>query len=539
MQRVIIAILLLSLAFLGYSQQGYDLQILTSFPYSLHEVEVDMDGNFILCGGSNGTHIVKMDSEGNMLWDKVPYPGSWGYSGHTGMDVDSLNNIYYVDMRPPFNRFLYKLNPDGDSIKIRGLGNFAGQDTWTNDVEVVNSNRILVTKTANAAYPWPYYCILELLDSDLNNIDDWDDGARLAGRITVDQEQNIFVNGALEDAGYQGPPTFFVFDTLMNYQWCPSWDFMCTGNVVLLNDGSHLFSGYSWSGKLNISRFSSTGIQLSWHEYFDFSNETNIDVIRVNDSLCLTAIATYLDNEIVLFISDNNGDSLHAQNIPLPEGSLITGGRLKLFRHDSTFTCITNVLAGSKGGAILYFQMAFDSLEYLLPSPIPSPQAGFRYNQDINIVSFTDTSTHQEYLTSRLWDFGDGSTSEEKNPVHTYTSSGAFEVCLAVTGQKSDTSFYCDSVYSTLDIDAQTVGPRLSISYNPTGILTVKSNAPKGIDCLFRVIDETGAVKMKKDLQGLASGSRMLIDVSGLVPGFYVVQVITGREVVAGKIIIN
>ena len=48
-------------------------------------------------------------------------------------------------------------------------------------------------------------------------------------------------------------------------------------------------------------------------------------------------------------------------------------------------------------------------------------------------VAFTDTSTVPE-PASWLWDFGDGTTSNERNPTHTYTRAGSFTVRLTVTG---------------------------------------------------------------------------------------------------------
>lgn len=48
-------------------------------------------------------------------------------------------------------------------------------------------------------------------------------------------------------------------------------------------------------------------------------------------------------------------------------------------------------------------------------------------------VRFQDESTGN--ITSRLWDFGDASTSTEQNPIHLYERSGVFDVTLFVTGQ--------------------------------------------------------------------------------------------------------
>jgi len=50
-------------------------------------------------------------------------------------------------------------------------------------------------------------------------------------------------------------------------------------------------------------------------------------------------------------------------------------------------------------------------------------------------VRFTDRST-VEGASAWFWDFGDGSTSTEQNPEHTYTQEGIFDVTLSVTGAR-------------------------------------------------------------------------------------------------------
>ena len=45
-------------------------------------------------------------------------------------------------------------------------------------------------------------------------------------------------------------------------------------------------------------------------------------------------------------------------------------------------------------------------------------------------IRFTDQSSKEP--TSWLWDFGDGTSSTEQNPFHTYLTSGTYEVCLRV-----------------------------------------------------------------------------------------------------------
>ena len=50
-------------------------------------------------------------------------------------------------------------------------------------------------------------------------------------------------------------------------------------------------------------------------------------------------------------------------------------------------------------------------------------------------VTFTDTSSSAVRITSWFWDFGDGSTSTQQNPVHTFMAAGAYPIHLTVTDE--------------------------------------------------------------------------------------------------------
>jgi len=70
------------------------------------------------------------------------------------------------------------------------------------------------------------------------------------------------------------------------------------------------------------------------------------------------------------------------------------------------------------------------------------------YNNTANNynVDFTDLTTN--IPTSWLWDFGDGNTSTQQNPNHTYASTGAYVVCLTATNAcGADT--HCDTITVT------------------------------------------------------------------------------------------
>lgn len=62
------------------------------------------------------------------------------------------------------------------------------------------------------------------------------------------------------------------------------------------------------------------------------------------------------------------------------------------------------------------------------------------------IVTFTDFTTKNEPIISTNWDFGDGTSSSNQSPVHTFTQPGTYIVQLSVTTQSNCTSSYRDTV---------------------------------------------------------------------------------------------
>ncbi len=61
------------------------------------------------------------------------------------------------------------------------------------------------------------------------------------------------------------------------------------------------------------------------------------------------------------------------------------------------------------------------------------PTAMFTWVADLTAVSFTDTSTDDGSISSWSWNFGDGMSSTQRNPQHTYAAGGDYTVTLTVT----------------------------------------------------------------------------------------------------------
>ena len=62
-----------------------------------------------------------------------------------------------------------------------------------------------------------------------------------------------------------------------------------------------------------------------------------------------------------------------------------------------------------------------------------SPAAAFTFVAADLEVTFTDASTDNGTIASWSWDLGDGNTSTDQNPVHTYAAAGTYTVALTVT----------------------------------------------------------------------------------------------------------
>ncbi|MEO6760665.1 MAG: PKD domain-containing protein [Saprospiraceae bacterium] len=138
-------------------------------------------------------------------------------------------------------------------------------------------------------------------------------------------------------------------------------------------------------------------------------------------------------------------------------------------------------------------------------------------------LQFWDVSSYAP--TNWHWDFGDGTTSQDTSPVHTFAAPGFYTVCQTVSNAYgSDT--HC-KIVQIQTVDATTADPvtLLPVYPNPTtGIVHLPwREAPSG---RVRVRDMTGRLVLDRELQGSE------IDLGGLAQGLYVLTV---QEAQSGK----
>lgn len=108
-----------------------------------------------------------------------------------------------------------------------------------------------------------------------------------------------------------------------------------------------------------------------------------------------------------------------------------------------------------------------------------APTAKFSLQCAALRCDFTDSSTDDIKVAGWSWSFGDQSTSDVRNPVHTYTAAGSYDVSLTVTDEEGETSVVSHQAVATL--------PAV------TSLSCVDGSAPGGfVTCTLRLEQEAG-----------------------------------------------
>jgi PKD repeat protein len=113
-------------------------------------------------------------------------------------------------------------------------------------------------------------------------------------------------------------------------------------------------------------------------------------------------------------------------------------------------------------GLIASNALGTDSLtrsSYVVVSEPMAPQAHFSASTTSGVapltVTFTDQSTYSP--TTWLWDFGDGSTSEEQNPTHIYTLPGVYTVTLTVGNDLGSDTLVMEDLIAVTEFETRMI----------------------------------------------------------------------------------
>jgi subtilisin family serine protease/PKD repeat protein len=175
------------------------------------------------------------------------------------------------------------------------------------------------------------------------------------------------------------------------------------------------------------------------------------------------------------------------------------------------------------------------------------PGASFTVSKDsLNLfietgtVQFTNTST--DVVKEFHWNFGDGSTSSDEHPSHTFTAPGVYVVSLTILASDGCSDFALDTIFvenaevsatkSTLSsLDVADVFP------NPVeDVLSVHFNLATSKNVILRLADLTGRVVGVSRHSYIREAS-VSMDVASLPQGVYLLSVETEQGISVWKVV--
>ncbi len=234
-----------------------------------------------------------------------------------------------------------------------------------------------------------------------------------AGTTTVSQ-MNLVTVTTVPNAGFTSvtngsTATFTNSSTNANSY---SWNFG-DGNTSTLPSPSHTYAGDgTYTVVLTATNFCGTTTYTQ-----------NVVIITEPDAGFTANITTGCAPLTVQFM-DLSSDNTTAWAWTFPGGSPSSStAQNPTVVYEQPGTYDVTLSASTTAGNSIYSQTGFITV-------LTTPSVSFSGTTSGNTVAFTNTSTG---ASSYSWSFGDGSTSTEANPVHTYMEDGIYSVILTAT----------------------------------------------------------------------------------------------------------
>jgi len=223
-------------------------------------------------------------------------------------------------------------------------------------------------------------------------------------------------------------------------------------------------------------------------------------------------------------LGTSGGGSVQPNNLPVYEGIQASWVLDEVNMSDYLGQTVKVRFQLKSDGSSTRDGFYFDDLKimYSEVETIVIPESNFNASANIvcvgQSIAFTDSSSNSP--TSWAWDFSDGQTSTDQNPVHTFATSGTYIVNLTVTNAAGSDSYQLnvsieDCVKIVEDIDKN----EISILPNPNnGIFAIKG-LELGTD--FAIYDLNGKLIMRKAISSEFEEIRL----NGVSKGYYYLQI--------------
>ncbi len=219
---------------------------------------------------------------------------------------------------------------------------------------------------------------------------------------------------------YQGPELNCqqLTTTLTGFAWSGSGDYdfewtTTNGNIVGGNNQETIT--INEPGTYNLLVFDLTsGCETA--SSFTATADIVLPAVNAGDDLPISC-------EITQPTIEGSGDPLNTISWTTFDGNIVSGGTTYNPIVDAPGLYFINVVHNVTGCTNI------DSVEII--DLINEANANYQYQTSSLTMITTDMSTGSN-LTGWSWTFGDGGTSNDQSPIHTYAAAGIYEVCLSV-----------------------------------------------------------------------------------------------------------
>lgn len=482
--------------------------------------------------GNYDTFILKLSSNGVFIWAKS-VGGSSSASGKE-VKIDSLGNIYVLgqfegtcDFNPGsvtnnrtsngnYDFFLLKLNSNGDFSWVHSYGSSAFDEGQSLVLDA--SDNILVGGSFQLQANFSNYGINHNIWSNggfdyfIMKVDQlgntlW---ARGGGgdsndeiqNITTDINSNIYVTGYFSgtadlSGGFgskiqttNGGDDFFIskFDGDGYFKGASSFGGNSSddgrGICVDNNENTYVIGKFSNTvdfdsdtSSINLTSINSSDLfflkyndgsisdeittcsPYTWIDGNTYTSSTNTPTFTLSNSLGCDSVVT-LDLTINNLIASNNIIANGNGNYSFTNTSTGNFNQTHWAFGDGTTSTQTNPNhTFSANGAYVVVLTINDSttnsscidyyMDTVVVTGVPSPAqcvAGFVMYPDTGINNVTVVNSSTGTNLTYLWDFGDGNTSTQQFPSHTYATAGNYYLCLTVDDGAGCVDMYCDSI---------------------------------------------------------------------------------------------
>ena len=297
----------------------------------------------------------------------------------------------------------------------------------------------------------------------------------------------------------------------------------CSGNdngsiTVDVSDGSGNY-GYSWNGGLGTSSSVS-----------NLPEGTYTVVVTDITNNCDTTIQYTLEYSTNITLDFNSEDALCYESTDGSVTAIPSGSAGYSYQWDNGPSTAEWTGLGAGTYTVTVTDPNGCSAQGSVSVGQPNPDVVmFSWSTTGLGVQFSNSSTAGDYV----WDFGDGNTSTETNPFHTYVQSGTYTVCLELTTD-CGTKDVCNTLsVSDVGID-ENYWDYISVYPNPTNDFVLFQVSHPDL-ATISIMDVVG----KEVLRVQITEQLNVIDLSGYSNGSYFFKILdtNGKMLVSDKLL--